>query len=118
MLDAAMFNDTATGRRGLLLLNETTAPPFGAALFSVTVQVLVAPVARLVGTQLNPLTITGATSETVADFEMPLKVAVIPAVWSLLTARAVAVKFPVDAPAPTVTEPGTVRFVLLLESVT
>ena len=62
----ATVTDAGTVRSALLLESETAEPPVGAALVSVTVQVLVALEFRLVGLQLSVDTRTGATRVTVA----------------------------------------------------
>jgi hypothetical protein len=53
-----------------------------------------------------------------AVFELPFNAAVTVAVWFAVTVPAVAVKLPVEAPAPTVTEAGTVSVLLLSDSAT
>jgi hypothetical protein len=60
-----------TGSRPLLLAKLTTVPPFGAAWFSVTLQVVDNPEFTLVGLQTNDDNVTGAVTVaarlTVAD---------------------------------------------------
>ena len=68
--------DGGTVSRALLSANETTVPPTGALLVSVTVQVLVAEEPRLVGLQLSADRATGATRLIVAVCETPLSEAV------------------------------------------
>ena len=55
----------------------TVAPP---VFDTVTVHVELAPEARLVGLQVNPLSTTGATSEMLAVCVLPFSVAVMVAV--------------------------------------
>lgn len=63
---AATVTDAGTVNPPLLLESETAAPPAGAACDSVTVQLEVALLTRLVGAQTNELTMVGATSDTFA----------------------------------------------------
>ncbi len=91
-----------------MLLNDTDAPPVGAAFVNVTVQELVAFDPRLVGLHTSELTNTGATRPIVAGAELPLYVAVTVAVRLLLSVPVVALKFAVVAFAATVTDAGTV----------
>ena len=62
-----------TGSRLLLLASPTTAPPFGAAWFSVTLQVVADPELTLMGVQSSEDNVTGAVTGaarlTVADWE-------------------------------------------------
>ena len=74
---AGTITETAgTGRRVLVLASPTTVPPFGAAWFSVTLQVVVDPEFTVVGLQTNEDNVTGAltgaTRLTVADWETAL----------------------------------------------
>ena len=77
---AATVTEAGTVSAAALLERETAAPPVAAAFDNVTVQVEVAPEARLVGAQDNELTSTGATSATEAVWELPASVAVTTAV--------------------------------------
>ena len=99
-----------------VLLDSVTVPPLVAV--SVTVHVALAPELRLVGVQVNPLKVTGATSEIAAACELPLSEAVMVAVRELDTVPAVAVNVAVALPAGTVTEAGAVNSAELLDSVT
>jgi len=56
----------------LLLDRSTTVPPLGAALLSVTVQVVAAPELKLLGLQASEDSATGATRLIVAVAELPL----------------------------------------------
>jgi hypothetical protein len=49
-----------TGRSSSLLVSETAAPPAGAGLFKVTVQLAFSPLVKLVGVQTTELGSTGA----------------------------------------------------------
>jgi hypothetical protein len=102
----------------LLLDSETTALP-DAALFRLTVQLDVPPLATVDGVQLTELTsaAAGAVTDTVVC-AVPLYVAVIVAVWPEVTVSAVAVK-PADVPPElTVTFAGTLTAALLLDNET
>ena len=92
-----------------MLLNDTIAPPVGAAFVSVTVHELVAFDPKLVGLHTSELTNTGATRLIVAGLELPLYVAVTVAVRLLLKLPVVALKLAVVAPAATITDAGTVN---------
>ena len=92
-----------------MLLNDTDAPPVGAAFDNVTVQELVAFDPKLVGLHTSELTNTGATRLIVAGLELPLYVAVTVAVRLLLKVPVVALKLAVVAFAATVTDAGTVN---------
>ena len=67
---AARVIDAGTPSNPLLLSSETTAPPLGAPLESVTVQVALALLARLVGPQDNELNTVAEVRDTVAAFEL------------------------------------------------
>jgi len=69
--------DAGTVSAAALLDSVTVAPP---VFDTVTVQVEFAPGPRLVGLQINALSTTGATSDIVAVFVLPLSVAVMVAV--------------------------------------
>jgi hypothetical protein len=102
----------------LLLDSETTALP-DAALFRLTVQLDVPPLATVDGVQLSELTsaVALAVTDTVVC-AVPLYVAVIVAVWPVVTVPAVAVN-PTDVPPElTVTFAGTLTAALLLDRVT
>ena len=58
----------------------------------------------------------GTVSVTDVETELPLYVAVTVAVWLDVTALLFAVKFALGEPADTVTDPGTVKKLLLSES--
>ena len=75
-LEGTVIVDTGTGSSALLLDRETAVPPAGAALLRVTVQVVPAPEARLVGLHVSEERTTGADKLMVAVCETPLKVAV------------------------------------------
>ena len=76
-LDAAVtVTEAGTVRLVLVLVRVTVAPPVGAALVSVTVQVLEALAPRLVGLQVSADTNTGATRPMPALAELLLYVAV------------------------------------------
>jgi hypothetical protein len=101
-----------------LLESDTDAPPGPAAFEKVTVQLAVAPSARLAGAQANAAKAGSAWSTSrVVVREAPFSVAVSVAVWSTVTVPAAATKFAELLPAVTVTEGGTVSVVVLLASV-
>ena len=80
VLPAAIVTGVATRRAKLLALRATAAPPEGAALESVTVQVLLAAELRLAGLHVSEASLIGATKERDADAEVALYVAVTVAV--------------------------------------
>ncbi len=98
------------------LLDSDTVPPVD--LFSVTVQLDVPELPRLVGLHESPLTCTGVVSEIFAVAVVLFSDAVMVAVWSLLTVPAVAEKPAVVEPEFTVTLPGTDNDPELLDSAT
>jgi hypothetical protein len=73
---AATVTDAGTVTAALLSETETTVPPVGAALERVTVQVLVALEARVVGLHASEERVMGAVRLMVAVWETPLRVAV------------------------------------------
>ena len=96
-------------------------PPAGAALASVTVQVVVEEAGRLVAAHFRELSVTMGSAVTVivSGLLVPFREDVITEVWSEAIAAAVAVKVAEDAAAGTVTEAGTVSTeVTLLERAT
>lgn len=116
--EPATVTEAGTVRTAFVLLNCTAAPPFGAALLNVTVQVLVADGPRLPGAQLRELTRGSETSEMAAFCELPFRLAVTVTFWLALKFPEVALNCAVVAEPGTVTEGGTVRLALLLDSVT
>ena len=76
-LPAATVTKAGTAKATALLDSPTVAPP---VFDTVTVQVEIPFGPRLAGAQLSPLTVTGATSATVAVCSLPLSVAVTVAV--------------------------------------
>ena len=99
----------------LVSVKVADTPPVGAALLSVTVQVLEAFGPRLVGLHASEETTTDGDRVMVALAELPLYVAVTVALWSLAIVPAVAVKVADREPAATVTDAGTVNAALLSE---
>ena len=69
---AATITDAGTVRVELVLDRVTMAPPVGAALLRLTVQVLEALGPRLAGAQASAETTTGATRLTLPLAELPL----------------------------------------------
>ena len=112
---AATVTEAGVVSSELLSESVTKDPPTGAAAVRVTVQVLIAPEARLVGVQANEDKATVAARFTLAVLETPLMVAVIEAARLLAITPAVALKVADVAPAATVTEAGVVSKALLLD---
>ena len=107
-----------TVRSALLLLSDT-ATELAAALFKVAVHVLVALLAIMFGEQDKSCNCAGARRFTDVVFVTPAALAVIMTPgWSVFTVAPVAVNVAVVWPDATVTLAGTVKFALLLESVT
>ena len=77
---AATVTEAGTVRAATLLESDTAAAGTRCAADNVTVQVEVAPAARLAGAQDNELRTTGANSESEAVWEAPFSVAVTTAV--------------------------------------
>jgi hypothetical protein len=119
VVPAVIVTDGGTVSKLLLLASVTLEPPMGATWVSVTVQVLTALCARLVGLQVTPETSTGARRPMLAVWKLPPRIAVTVTLWLLaIELAAVALKAAVVAPAATITEAGTVSQVLLLSSAT
>ena len=118
--DAATLTVAGTVRRELLSERVTERPAEGAALLNLTVQVLSAPEASVVGEQVREVNVTvvGGVSVRVVVVDAPFSEAVTMADWLVETVPALAVKVEVEAPAATVTDVGTVSSVLLAETVT
>jgi hypothetical protein len=64
---AGMASEAGADNRLVLLLSEIVAPPAGAALLSVAVQVLLLPEFRVAGLQLSEVSKTGSESVTTVD---------------------------------------------------
>jgi len=112
--------DDWTVRFELSLESATAAPPVGAALLSVTMQLVVPGVLTVLGLHARLLTcnVAGAATVMVAVLEEALTAAVIVTVVLLVTLPAVAEKFAEALPAATVTEDGTVSAELSSEIAT
>jgi len=100
-----------------LSLTVTAAPPEGAALFSVIVQVVAPFGPRLAGAHCRVETTTGDASEIVVLCEKPFRDAVMVAVWPV-EEPLVMVKAADVPPGGIVTVAGTVSAGELLESAT
>jgi len=100
---------TEAGGVPAALLDEraTVNPPTGAGLEMVTVPVDAVPPVTDPGLKARPVSF-GAVTVRVATWLVVAKEAVMFDVESVATATVVTVKVAVDAPAGTVTEPGTV----------
>jgi hypothetical protein len=115
---AGTRTDSGTVNEELLLEMATVAPLAGAAWANITAQVVDAPEVRLASEQLNPDRAgRGASSESVACAELPLRLAAITVLVLLATELAEAVKVALVAPPAMVTEAGTVRARLPLDKV-
>jgi len=99
-----------------VLLTLTTAPTAPAALDSVTVQLPLAFAPNVVGLHWREETTVAAAKEMVDVRDVPLYTAVTVAFWFVVTPRLVAVKFAEVDPDATVTDGGTIRLELLLDS--
>lgn len=115
VLPAATISEAGTARAVPLFDRLTVAP---AVLDTVAVQVALPPETRLVGLQVNPLSVTGAVSDIVAVCALPFSDPVRVAVWLLAIVPAVALKVADVLPDPIVTEAGTVNAVALLDKET
>ena len=111
---AATTTDAGTASAARLLSSATAAPPVP---FNTTVQVLESPAAKLAGLHWK-LDKAAGVMFTLEENEPPFSVAVIVPLWAVETAPAEAVKLALVAPAPIVTEEGTVRAPRLLDSST
>jgi len=121
LLPAGTVTDPGTVRFALLLLSETVTPPPDAAAVRLTVQVLVPAATSEPGTQLSPASCAGPCEGTTVRLkvcELPFRLAVSCTVIAAVTVAAVITKLTLLLPAGTVTDPGTVRFGLLLLSET
>jgi hypothetical protein len=114
-LAAGTVTEAGTVRDGLLSESETVTPPEGAAEVRVTVHVLAAPEAKVVGLQASEERLTGTTRLMEAVLETPPRVAVRVALWVLGMVPAVAVKVAEVDAAGTMTEATTGSRLLLLE---
>ena len=76
MAPAITVTEAGVESRELVSERETLAPPRGATLLRVTVQVLEALEARVEGEQVSEESVTGALRVRVAVLETPLSVAV------------------------------------------
>src|SRR5215467_10310582 len=96
----------------LLLVSETSAPPTGAGMASVTVPVLPAPPVTVDGLSTRDARI--GFTRMVAALEAPLELAVIVTTVPVVTGLVVMAKVALVAPAATVTETGTAAALALL----
>ena len=110
---ASTVTEIGVVRSTLLLDSATTAPPAGAALESVTVQVVPPPDPRMVGLHANADTSTGATRLTVALWDWPFNLAITVAFRSVGKVRVVALNVAEVDPAATVMLAGVLSVTLL-----
>ena len=115
---AGMVTLEGTSRPALLLVETANVRLAAADRFVVTVQVLLAPPARLVGLQLRLDSASAANSVTVVACELLPSVAVTTAVSVFFIVSTVGVKVALVAPLATFTDGGTVRYELLALSIT
>jgi hypothetical protein len=115
---AGTFTEVGTVNAGLLAETDTLMPAGGAGAERVRVQVEDEPASSVVALHASAETSTGATRLKVAVWEALFSVAVMVALWVVVTVPAVAVKVAEVAPAATGTEAGTVNDVLLSEIAT
>jgi hypothetical protein len=114
---AATVTDAGTLSVAFVLVSVTLAPPAGAALLNVTVQVLEAFGPRLVGLHASDETVVGATSVIVTLRDAPLRVAVTEPDWFELNELACRAKLAALDPHPTSTDAGALRTPLTVEIV-
>jgi hypothetical protein len=112
---AGMVTEAGTVSVGLSSERETTAPPVGAALLRVTVQVAEAPEVSEAGLQERLVGTVLVSSPMEKVTEEPERDAVMTAVPPAVMVEAVAEKVAEVAPAAIVTEAGTVSAALLSE---
>ena len=106
---AATAAQSGTVRAAFELLDSATwVPPVGAAFEIVTVHVVVEDGAGVVLPHCKDVTVICVVTVSVIGWLDPLRTAVIVAFWLLLIVAVLAVNVAVVAPAPTVTEAGTV----------
>ena len=114
--EAPTVTEAGRLRAALLLVSATVPPP---VCDSVTVQVLDCPALRLAGVQARALTTDNVAESVIGAIrEVPFTEAVTMAVCALETDPAVTVKLAVVADGPTVTDAGTLREAVLLDSPT
>jgi hypothetical protein len=101
-------SEASTVNAALLLNTATANPPLSAALVSETVQDATSPEAIVPGSHVNPASPIGATTANENVLDVPLCVAVSTAVPLAARLPTVAAKLAFAAPAPTVTDAGTV----------
>jgi hypothetical protein len=104
---AAIVTDAGTVTVALLLVNETTFPPAGAAPVSVAVQVTRVPAIIYGEAHATLLTLTSGLSTTPVLSVLPLYEALTAALVAVVTLAAVIVNFAEALFAGTVTDAGT-----------
>src|SRR5579872_1766194 len=115
---AATVTEPGTVRVWFVFVKVTAAPPAGAALFKVTVQVLDAFGPRLDGLQFNDESRTGATRDTVVLAAVVPSMAVSVALWSVVIVAGEAAKVVVTAPGLTTTDVGAISVALVFDMAT
>ena len=115
---AAITRFAGTVTPPLLLDKVTVRPPGGAGADNVTMHVEFPGAFTVPGEQLRPLGTARTVRPTIAVWFWPLSVAVIVAVWLLLTVPLVTVNVALLWPAGTITLAGTGKVMLLLPSAT
>ena len=108
--EAGMFTEGGTTKAGSLLETETATPPLGAGPERVIVQVLLEPVVRFVGLQVNAFSCSGSSVKVTVParslFEALPIVAVMVTLTLVVTVPADAVKVAEVAPEGTGREAG------------
>ena len=115
---AVTLTDAATTSTAVALLERATVRVVAVTADNVTVQVLRAFAVNAVGLQVREESVAGRDNARLNVFELPFRLAVITAVPALVKLWAVVVNVVEVLPAAMVTEAGTARAALLLESET
>jgi len=117
---ARMVTFAGTESNPLLLLSSDTTAAVVAGALNFTMQAVDRLLVNAAGVQDNDVSCTDAAAVAVTAnfFETPPRVAVSMATWLEVTEATLALKAALLCPAPTLTLPGTVTLVLLLDNVT
>jgi len=117
---ARMVTFAGTESNPLLLLSSDTTAAVVAGALNFTMQAVDRLLVNAAGVQDNDVSCTDAAAVAVTAnfFETPPRVAVSMATWLEVTEATLALNAALLCPAPTLTLPGTVTLVLLLDNVT